>query len=98
MGNIAIAWTLMRAWEYALSYYARYSSLEKIDYLLNKNPSELSIHCWLYPVRASLVLIAAKLTDNTRYSVLENIYTEELEEAAELYKSSFIQIKSYLSI
>ena len=75
--------------ETVLPYFDANSSIERVDTLLNKYPRELSIHNWLYPLRANLAIIAAKLNKNKQYDDLVNIYKEELEEAEETFKQEF---------
>ncbi len=80
-----------------LRYFEENSSVARADELLNKYPREISIHNWLYPMRACLAIIAAKLNNNHRYDELVSIYEEELEEALESYKQDFINLKRFLS-
>lgn len=82
--------------ETILPYFKENSSLSRVDYLLNKYPRELSIHNYLYPLRANLAIIAAKLNNNPRYEELIQIYEEELQEAAEDYKEEFYRLKKIL--
>ncbi len=84
--------------EYALRYFDENSSVERADDLLNAAPTTISIHNWLYPVRASLALIAAKLTENSKYLELENIYTTKMQEAVEPYRTDFESIKKLLAL
>ncbi len=83
--------------QYALRYFDNYSSVAKTDELLNSNPREISIHNWLYPLRACLALIAAKINHNPRYDELVNIYEQELENAADNYRKEFSLLKNILS-
>jgi len=80
-----------------LRYFEENSSVARADELLNQYPREISIHNWLYPMRACLAIIAAKLNDNPKYDELIKIYEEELEEALESYKQDFIKLKKFLS-
>ncbi|MHB2154390.1 hypothetical protein ACX8XN_08325 [Calditrichota bacterium GD2] len=81
---------------YVVPYFEKYSTLKKIDEILNINPKEISIHNWLYPMRACIALIAAKLSNNPKYDELLKIYDEELEDAAENYKIEFARLKKLL--
>jgi hypothetical protein len=83
--------------EYVLPYFDKNSSNEKVDELLNKNPRELCIHQWLYPLRACVGIIAAKLVKNPRYNELLCIYEEELQEAVPAYKEEFERLKLILN-
>lgn len=83
--------------ENILRYFEENSSVAKVDELLNKYPREISIHNWLYPLRACLAIIAAKLNDNPKYDELVSVYEEELEEALESYKEDFASLKKFLS-
>jgi hypothetical protein len=75
--------------ETILPYFEQNSSIESVDKLLNKYPREISIHNSLYPLRANLAIIAARLNNNPKYNDLLNIYQEELEEADITYKEDF---------
>lgn len=83
--------------ETILRYFNENSSVAKADELLNKYPRDLSIHKSLYPMRACLAIIAAKLNDNPKYDELVEIYEEELEEALDSYKIDFAALKKFLS-
>jgi len=74
---------------YGLRYFDENSEIARIDFLLNKHPREISIHNWLYPLRACLALIAAKLNKNEKFEELLQIYKEEMLNAAEPYNSEF---------
>ncbi|UGU18150.1 hypothetical protein LS482_09745 [Sinomicrobium kalidii] len=80
-----------------LRYFNENSSVARADELLNKYPREISIHNWLYPMRACLAIIAAKLNDNPKYNELVKIYEEELEDALDSYKQDFANLKKFLS-
>ena len=82
--------------ETILSYFENFSSVSKVDELLNKYPREISIHNWLYPLRANLAIIAAKLNGNPQYFDLIKIYEEELQEAEASYKEEFEKLKDVL--
>ena len=82
--------------ETILPYFENNSTLSKVDELLNKYPRELSIHNWLYPLRANLAIIAAKLNNNPKFEELVKIYEEELKEAEESYKTEFVKLKNIL--
>lgn len=79
-----------------LRYFEENSSVASADELLNKHPREISVHNWLYPMRACLAIIAAKLNDNPKYDELVSIYEEEMEEALESYKEDFSKLKKFL--
>ncbi len=82
--------------ETILPYYDQNSSLSRVDEVLNKKPREMSIHNYLYPLRANVAIIAAKLNGNPKYEELIGIYEEELEEAEDTYKGEFYRLKKYL--
>ncbi len=77
---------------YGIRYFDENSSIERIDYLLNKYPREISIHNWLYPLRACLAIIAAKLNNNPRFKELIQIYREELVDAVYPYNEEFDEL------
>ncbi len=83
--------------ESILPYFEENSSLARVDELLNKSPRDMSIHNWLYPLRANVALIAAKLNDNPKYDELVTIYDEETQEAEESYREEFIKLKEVLA-
>ena len=82
--------------ETIIPYFDENSSLSRVDEILNKYPRELSIHNYIYPLRANIAVIAAKLNKNPKYEELLSIYEGELEEAEETYKTEFYKIKEYL--
>lgn len=82
--------------ETMLPYFDENSSVTRVDELLNKFPRELSIHNRLFPLRANIAIIAAKLNKNPRYEDLLQIYEEELQEAEETYKEEFYKLKKIL--
>ena len=82
--------------ETILPYFEKNSSVAKADELLNKYPREISVHNWLYPQRANLAIIAAKLNNNPRSGELLKIYEEELEEAEESFKEEFKKLRKLL--
>ena len=81
--------------EYVLPYFDKNSSISRADELLNAYPREISIHNWLYPLRANLAIIAAKLNKNNEYTELIKIYEEELKGAQDSYKVEFNKLKEY---
>lgn len=83
--------------ETILPYFDRNSTVAKADELLNKYPRELSVHNWLYPLRANLAIIAAKLNHNPKFQELEEIYEEELEGAEKSFKEEFYKLKIILN-
>lgn len=82
--------------DYAIPYFEQNSSIDRIDLLLNKNPKEISVHNWLYPMRACIGLISAKLNANPNYSELLEVYSMEMQEAAESYKKEFLILRKLL--
>ena len=82
--------------ETVIPYFNKNSSVKRVDELLNKYPRELSIHNNIYPLRANIAIIAAKLNSNTRYHELINIYEEELKGADATYKNEFFKLKEHL--
>lgn len=77
---------------YGIRYFDENSSVARIDYLLNKYPRDISIHNWLYPLRACLAIIAAKLNNNPKFNDLIRIYSEELIDAAYPYNEEFKEL------
>jgi hypothetical protein len=75
--------------EFVLPYFDSNSSIIEVDRLLNETPRELSIHHPLYPTRACIGLIAAKLVSNPNYKELVTIYEEETREANPFYREEF---------
>lgn len=82
--------------ETILPYFDQNSSISRVDELLNKYPRELSIHNVIYPLRANIAIIAAKLNQNPKFDELLEIYDEELYEAEETYKEEFLKLKREL--
>ena len=78
--------------ETIIPYFNENSSIDKVDYLLNKYPRELSIHNPLYPLRVNITIIAAKLNKNSNYPNLVNIYKEEMQNAEQNYKQEFLKL------
>ncbi len=83
--------------EYVLPYFNENSTIERVDKLLNSSPKEAVVHNWLYPLRACIGVIAAKLVDNPNYFNLVNIYREELTGANLVFKIKFENIVTYLN-
>ena len=83
--------------KYVLPYFNQNSNIARVDKLLNTNPRELSIHHWLYPLRACMGIIAAQIVHNPIYNDLVNIYEEELQEANLTYKMEFEKLISVLN-
>ncbi len=79
-----------------LPYFNENSSIERVDKLLNEYPRELSIHNYLYPLRANIAIIAAKLNGNPEYGKLVEVYEEELKQAEDTYKEEFYKLKKEL--
>lgn len=82
--------------QYALPYFESNNSIAEVDKLLNENPRELSIHNLIYPIRACIGLIAAKLNHNPDFNRLVTIYDEELIDANPINKEEFIRVKTLL--
>ena len=80
-----------------IPYFEENSNIESIDRLLNLNPRELTIHNWLYPFRACIGLIAAKLARNPKLTDLEQIYKEELNESTDSWKDEFTKLCKLLN-
>lgn len=78
--------------ETILPYFNENSKIERVDYLLNSYPLKMSIHNYLYPLRANIGIIAAKLNNNPNYEKLIKEYIKELEDAEENYKNEFQKI------
>jgi hypothetical protein len=83
--------------EYALPYFDKNSCVSRADELLNSNVTEISVHNWLYPLRANLGIIAAKLNHNPAYYQLVKLYERELEGAEQNYKNEFEKLKNLLN-
>lgn len=79
---------------YGYKYFDDTSDIFKVDKLLNSNPTEISIHYWLYPMRAIIAVIAAYKANNPRLMELIEIYKSELQEAEEFYKNEFDHVVS----
>ena len=56
----------------------------------------MSIHNYIYPLRANIGIIAAKLNNNPNFNDLIKIYEKELDEAEENYKNEFFKLISIL--
>lgn len=82
--------------ESILPYFEENSSLDRVDILLNKSPRDMSVHNWLYPLRANVGIIAAKLNNNPKYGELLTVYDEETLEAEETYRAEFLKLKEVL--
>ena len=83
--------------EAIIPYFNENSSIARVDEILNKYPKEISIHNWLYPLRACIGIIAAKLNKNSDYEQLLVIYESALEKADKTYKDDFSNIKLKLN-
>ncbi|WP_316795506.1 hypothetical protein [Pedobacter agri] len=83
--------------EVILPYFENNSSIERVDELLNEYPKNMSVHNNMYPLRANIAIIAAKLNCNHRFNELLEIYEKELEDAEENYKIEFYKLKEFLS-
>ncbi|WP_313581440.1 hypothetical protein [Chishuiella sp.] len=82
--------------EIILPYFNENSTIERVDYLLNSHPLKMSIHNYIYPLRANIGIIAAKLNNNQNFNDLIKIYEKELDEAEENYKNEFFKLISIL--
>jgi|SRR5579859_7018822 len=82
--------------QYLLPYLDANSTIERADALLNEDPRNLSPHNWVYPYKATMGLIAARLVKNPRYYELVRIYEEELAEANPINKEEFQKLKELL--
>jgi len=80
-----------------LPYFNCNSSISRVDELLNEYPEKMCVHNDMYPLRANIAIIAAKLNHNPRYEELVNIYEKELEDAEENYKIEFYRLKELLA-
>lgn len=79
-----------------LPYFESNSTVSRVDELLNKYPEKMCVHNYIYPLRANIAIIAAKLNNNPHYDELIKIYEKELEDAEENYKSEFYKLKELL--
>ncbi|RXG11491.1 hypothetical protein DSM03_11622 [Leeuwenhoekiella aestuarii] len=82
--------------ETIIPYFDENSSIDRVDKVLNKYPRELSVHNYLYPLRANIAIIAAKLNENPEFDKLVEIYEEELQDAEKTYKEEFYKLKKEL--
>lgn len=87
---------IKRISQFAFKYFENYSTIEHVDRLLNDSPKELSIHSYIYPIRACKAIIAARLNNNPMLLTLINIYEEELKDANPINKKQFDTLKTYL--
>lgn len=83
--------------ESILLYFNKNGSVARVDELLNKSPREMTIHNWLYPLRANIAIIAAKLNSNPKFNELLAIYDKETLEAEESYRKEFEKLREVLS-
>ena len=81
--------------EIMLPYFDSCSSVSKVDELLNKHPTELSVHHYLFPSRANVAIIAAKLNNNPNYTDLVDIYDERMKNSDTLFLDEYNSIKEY---
>jgi len=79
-----------------LPYFESNSSVSRVDELLNKYPEKMSVHNYIYPTRANIAIIAAKLNKNPRYEELVNIYEKRMVNAEENSKIEFYKIINVL--
>jgi hypothetical protein len=82
---------------YVLPYFKSNSSVKSVDELLNTEPSEMSIHNHLYPIRACIGIIAAKLNNNPDFDEIVQTYEENLTNANPDNKYEFLELKKILS-
>lgn len=80
-----------------LPYFDNNSSVDRVDKLLNEYPERMCVHNEMYPLRANIAIIAAKLNSNPHYAELINIYERELDDAEENYKIEFCRLKELLN-
>ncbi|WP_332452953.1 hypothetical protein [Chryseobacterium aquaticum] len=80
-----------------LPYFDSNSSVSRVDELLNKYPEKMCVHNYMYPTRANIAIIAAKLNENPRYEELVNIYEERMVNAEENSKIEFYKLKGLLA-
>lgn len=83
--------------KYAFRYFAESDSVEKIDNLLNKKPTEMIVHHDLYPSRATIGLIAAYMSENPKYEELVAIYEKETQDASTSFRERFKRVVATLS-
>ena len=80
-----------------LPYFDKNSSIERVDGLLNAYPEKMSVHNAIYPLRANIAIIAAKLNKNSYYDELVDAYEKKIEDAEENYKIEFYKLKKLLA-
>lgn len=99
LDKVALAGQLLKEYieEYAVRYFAKCDSVQKIDKLLNKHPTEIIVHHYLYPSRAAVGLIAAYLSGNPRYIELSSIYERETRDADPDFRERFEKVATFLN-
>jgi hypothetical protein len=80
-----------------IPYFESNSSVEKVDKLLNEYPEKMSVHNYIYPSRANIAIIAAKLNKNPRYEELVSVYEARMVDAEENTKNEFYKLKELLA-
>lgn len=83
--------------KYVLPYFDANSTVERANILLNSNLRKQVVHNWIYPFRAMMGLIAAKLAHNPDYGQILSVYQEELAEASDSAKNEFEKLKVLLA-
>lgn len=82
--------------KYILPYFDAYSSIQAVDKLLNEHPRAISTHNSLYPMRACIALIAARLMNRPDYYELAKIYDEETRMATPAFRKDFEDLVTLL--
>jgi hypothetical protein len=82
--------------EVIFPYFDKNSSIKRVDELLNTTPETQSIHNELYPLRANIGIIAAKLNKNKLLNYLIKVYESRILNAEETYKQEFFEIKKII--
>ncbi|PWN64106.1 hypothetical protein [Chryseobacterium viscerum] len=80
-----------------LPYFDSNSTVSRVDELLNEYPDKMCVHNYIYPSRANIAIIAAKLNNNPHYEKLVKIYEERMEDAEENTKIEFFKLKELLA-
>lgn len=83
--------------KYIIPYFEQNYSVERANELLNRDPTEMSVHCSIYPYKIIMGLIAARLTRNADYDHLVSIYDPAMEDAADNLKREYDKLKVVLA-
>ncbi|QQS36969.1 MAG: hypothetical protein IPM56_03160 [Ignavibacteriales bacterium] len=82
--------------EYVLRYFNNYNNIESVDKLLNSDLMVLSIHNSLYPLRACIGLITAKLIQRKDYELIKSTYSSKIITSIDEYRNNFSRLVKLL--